>query len=140
MICCVSDDSSKYEKYKETAAAFSIEGGIAGIAVDTNGNYTDLDGQQWICDEIVKYADGSGEYIKRLEKIVLDGSEDEGWANASASDSYRKTTSIVANSIKRSSNNNEVANMLCTQFVKKNINQTYQNDKPSWRNRINIIS
>lgn len=40
--------------------------GLAGIPVDSEGNYTDENGQQWICDEIVKYADGSGKRIQRI--------------------------------------------------------------------------
>lgn len=119
-------DDATWEPFKEITSIISTPNGLAGIPVDSGGNYTDKNRQQWICDEIVKCVDGSGEYIKRVESVVFDGSEDEGWANASASDMYRKTTSIVANSIKMTSNNNEVANILCTQFVKKNINQTYQ--------------
>lgn len=42
--------------------------GLAGIPVDSCGNYTDENGQQWICDEIVKYADGSGKRIQRIYK------------------------------------------------------------------------
>lgn len=119
-------DDATWEPFKEITSIISTPNGLAGIPVDSGGNYTDKNRQQWICDEIVKCVDGSGEYVKRVESVVFDGSEDEGWANASASDMYRKTTSIVANSIKMTSNNNEVANILCTQFVKKNINQTYQ--------------
>ena len=53
--------------------------GLAGIPVDSGGNYTDSNGQQWICDEIVKYADGTGEKVQRTNKIILDGSSDESW-------------------------------------------------------------
>jgi hypothetical protein len=62
-----------YEPYKETTATIPTPNGLSGIPVDSGGNYTDSNGQQWICDEIVKYADGSGEYVKRIEKKVFDG-------------------------------------------------------------------
>ena len=58
---------------KSKTATIPTPNGLAGIKVDSGGNYTDSDGQQWICDEIVKYADGSGAYIKRIAKRVFDG-------------------------------------------------------------------
>lgn len=64
---------TEYETYKETISTIPTENGLAGIPVDSGGNYTDSNGQQWICDEIVKYADGSGEYVQRIEKKVFDG-------------------------------------------------------------------
>lgn len=51
---------------KSTTSTILTENGLAGIPVDSGGNYTDQDGQQWICDEIVKYEDGSGEKIQRI--------------------------------------------------------------------------
>lgn len=48
--------------------------GLAGIPVDSDGNYTDENGQQWICDEIVKYADGSGKRIQRIGMKIIESS------------------------------------------------------------------
>lgn len=58
-------DVTPYEPYKETTATIQTTD-FAGIPVASGGNYTDSNGQQWICDEIVKYADGSGEKIQRV--------------------------------------------------------------------------
>jgi hypothetical protein len=69
--------ATPYEPYKETLSTIPTENGLAGIKVSSGGNYTDSNGQQWICDEIVKYADGSGKHIQRVKKAVFDGSEDE---------------------------------------------------------------
>lgn len=44
--------------------------GLPGIPVNSDGNYTDETGQQWICDEIDCE---KGEYIKRIDCAVLDG-------------------------------------------------------------------
>lgn len=41
--------------------------GLPGIPVSANGNYTDENGQQWICDEI-DFA--KGKYIQRVGKIA----------------------------------------------------------------------
>lgn len=44
--------------------------GLPRIPVNSDGNYTDETGQQWICDEIDCE---KGEYIKRIDCAVLDG-------------------------------------------------------------------
>ena len=49
---------------------------LCGIPVDSGGNYTDSNGQQWICDELIYNADGSGKIIKKTAKIIFNGSED----------------------------------------------------------------
>lgn len=41
--------------------------GLPGIPVDSGGNYTDADGQQWVCDE-VDFA--CGVYVQRIQKIL----------------------------------------------------------------------
>lgn len=49
--------------------------GLPGIPVKSGGNYTDANGQQWICNEI-DFA--RGVYVQRVMEKVFDGSED-GW-------------------------------------------------------------
>lgn len=45
--------------------------GLAGIPVSSGGNYTDSNGQQWVCDEI----DFSiGKYIQRIGRRTIDSS------------------------------------------------------------------
>lgn len=44
--------------------------GLPGIPVSSGGNYTDEDGQQWICDEVDFE---SGVYIQRVNTYVADG-------------------------------------------------------------------
>lgn len=70
MIRLASDADATYEAYKETLSTITTQNGLAGIPVSSGGNYTDESGQQWICDEIIKYADGSGEHVKRVENSV----------------------------------------------------------------------
>lgn len=47
--------------------------GLPGIKVDSGGNYTDSNGQQWICDEMDFKR---GKYVQRIKKVVFNGSED----------------------------------------------------------------
>lgn len=50
----------------------STPNGLPGIPVTSGGNYTDADGQQWICDEI-DFA--RGKYVQRFKMIEFDGAE-----------------------------------------------------------------
>lgn len=74
----ISFDGGEYEPYTETTSTIPTPNGLAGIKVSSGGNYTDENGQQWICDEVVKYADGSGKRIQRIAKAVLNGTESWG--------------------------------------------------------------
>lgn len=49
---------------------------LNGIPVTSGGNYTDANGQQWICDEVDF---NRGVYIHRVGSIMYDGSADELW-------------------------------------------------------------
>lgn len=59
--------ATEYEPYKtpETLTV-STPNGLAGIPVTSGGNYTDSNGQQWICDE-VDFA--RGVYVQRVGRI-----------------------------------------------------------------------
>lgn len=66
-----------YEPYHEPQfASIATPNGLPGIPVSSDGNYTDADGKQWICDEIDF---GRGVYVRRVWKGVFDGSDDERW-------------------------------------------------------------
>lgn len=69
------------------AQNMTIPYSLCGIPVSSGGNYTDINGQQWICDEIDL---GRGVRIQRIAQINLAIVTDwtrgtgNGWANASA--------------------------------------------------------
>ena len=50
--------------------------GLPGIKVDSGGNYTDSNGQQWVCDEMDFKR---GKYVQRIKKVVFNGGKDEVW-------------------------------------------------------------
>ena len=62
-----------YEQYK-TLQELTIQtpNGLSGIPVNSDGNYTDENGQQWICDEIDL---AKGKYIKRINSVTIDGND-----------------------------------------------------------------
>ena len=67
----------------EQTITIPVSGGLPGIPVADGGNYTDANGQQWICDEIDFER---GVYVKRIAKVIYDGSEDEAWAYSGTED------------------------------------------------------
>lgn len=70
--------ATSYEPYKTpSTTTILLSNGLPGIPVTKGGNYTDENGQQYICDEIDF---NRGKYIQRVWKGVFDGSEDELWA------------------------------------------------------------
>ena len=50
----------------------STPGGLPGIPVDSGGNYTDENGQRWLCDEIDL---ARGKYVQRVIELDFDGAE-----------------------------------------------------------------
>lgn len=70
-----------YEPYKTPQTlTISTPGGLPGIPVNSGGNYTDENGQQWVCDKINFKR---GKYIQRVWKETFDGSEN--WSSYSQS-------------------------------------------------------
>lgn len=60
-----------YELYKPAQTLIiPTSGGLPGIRVSSGGNYTDADGQQWVCDEVDL---ANGEMVQRIGKTVVDG-------------------------------------------------------------------
>lgn len=72
----IKDDISIIDVDEQSIATIPISNGLPGIPVTTGGNYTDENGQQYICDEI-DFA--RGKYIQRVWQAEFDGSEDEEW-------------------------------------------------------------
>ena len=72
----IGEVATTYEPYKGQTMTIATPNGLPGIPVTSGGNYIDANGQQWVCDEIDL---DRGVYIKRVDKIVYDGSSDEYW-------------------------------------------------------------
>ena len=99
----VSPSSTAYEPYHEPQSlSISTPTGLPAIPVDTDGNYTDVNGQQWIAD----YVDlKRGKYVQRVWQKTLDGSESWG--------TYISTGYYLANILPEKMSNRE---MLCDQL------------------------
>ena len=69
MIVKKGETNLDYEPYREPQSlTLQTPNGLPGIPVSKDGNYTDADGQQWICDEIDL---GRGKYVQRIEEHIL---------------------------------------------------------------------
>ena len=69
-----ADDMPSYKPY--SGGTLTLDRNFPGIPVTSGGNYTDSDGQQWICDEVDLEREM---YVQRIKTITLDGSDNEGW-------------------------------------------------------------
>ena len=67
--------ATDFEPYKGNIASITTALPLCGIPVSEGGNYTDGNGQRWVCDELVYNADGTGKIIKRFGKFIVDGTE-----------------------------------------------------------------
>lgn len=68
----IGSNATAYEPYKGQILTLQTPNGLPGIPVSSGGNYTDENGQQWVCDEVDF---GRGKYVQRIAKGVYDGSE-----------------------------------------------------------------
>lgn len=67
----IGDKILPFEPYKEPQTlTLKTPNGLPGIPVSTGGNYTDSNGQQWVCDEIDL---AKGKYLQRVKKIFVNG-------------------------------------------------------------------
>lgn len=67
----VGDATVDYVPYIGKRITIPVVGGLRGIPIASGGNYTDVNGKQWICDEIDLT---KGVYIKRVHARVINGS------------------------------------------------------------------
>ena len=67
------DVATPYEPYRAPQLlTLQTPNGLPGVPVDKDGNYTDKNSQQWICDEIDL---GRGKYVQRVKSFILNGNE-----------------------------------------------------------------
>ena len=66
----VGDSGSITVNVDEQSMTIATPNGLHGIPVSSGGNYTDANGQQWICDEIDL---ARGVYVQRCGEIEVDG-------------------------------------------------------------------
>lgn len=114
-----------FEAYNGQTLTATTPNGLPGIAVSSGGNYTDENGQQWICDEI-DFA--RGVYVKRCAKANLGTLS---WKVASNADVF--FTGDLQAYIK-------VAAVMCDRYVYKGTTTSNQNAYGKGNFSISILS
>ena len=64
--------ATTYEPYHEQTLTLPTPNGLPGISVPSGGNYTDQNGQQWICDEVDLER---GVKVQRIDKTAFDSTK-----------------------------------------------------------------
>lgn len=72
-VCLTWNASSPdYEPYREQLLTLPTPNGLPGIPVTSGGNYTDPQGQQWVCDEVDLER---GMKVQRIDKGAFDATK-----------------------------------------------------------------
>ena len=91
-----------YAPYAEQTLTLQTPNALPGIPVTSGGNYTDEDGQQWVCDEVDL---ARGVRVQRITKIKLTSSMGWNVANSKLVDRYYAAFKDIS-----------MAGMFCTHF------------------------
>lgn len=102
--CVVTDSNGNFETSNEstlyvvsddcevkTASIATDALPWCGIPVESGGNYTDSNGQQWICDELIYNADGTGKIVKKCNKLKLAAANITGFVEHTTLGNYFNT-------------------------------------------------
>mgnify|MGYP002770813426 FL=1 len=68
----ISTKSTAYSPYHEQLLTLPTSNGLPGIPVTSGGNYTDENGQQWVCDEVDF---GKSVKVQRIDKGAFDATK-----------------------------------------------------------------
>ena len=98
----------------------STPNGLPGIPVTSGGNYTDADGQQWVCDEIDFER---GKYVQRFKLLEFDGTEDWERHSTNVSESFRFC--LTGTGIRNMKESSEIIRGLSTHYTARSASQTF---------------
>lgn len=71
-IIATVSESTAYSPYREQLLTLPTHNGLPGIPVTSGGNYTDQNGQQWVCDEVDLER---GVKVQRVDKAAFDSTK-----------------------------------------------------------------
>nr|DAG24930.1 MAG TPA: hypothetical protein [Caudoviricetes sp.] len=71
-VALTRDITTTYSPYREQRLTLPTPNGLPGIPVTSGGNYTDENGQQWVCDEVDLER---GVKVQRVDKAAFDNTK-----------------------------------------------------------------
>lgn len=86
-IIATVSESTAYSPYREQLLTLPTPNGLPGIPVTSGGNYTDPQGQQWVCDEVDLER---GVKVQRVDKAAFDSTKTLAEQNAILTTPHRK--------------------------------------------------
>lgn len=108
----IGSTATAYEPYKDGGSiTINTPNGLPGIPVTSGGNYTDANGQMWVCDEIDFER---GVYVQRNMQKVLNGTED--WHISDTTDGKNNRYFLSVSDKKLENNNTEISSILCNAY------------------------
>lgn len=87
--------SPDYEPYREQLLTLPTPNGLPGIPVASGGNYTDPQGQQWVCDEVDLERGVKVQRIKVLNLLDANGFDNNGTWHINAKNYFGAGTSYI---------------------------------------------
>lgn len=119
------DTATPYEPYHEAQSMdISTPNGLPGIPVSSGGNYTDVDGRQWICDE-VDFARGM--YVQRITKKLLTSTGKYALSSTAISNKFRiLINDISANTVLPVKTPDKIGAVMADFLFAKSANETYK--------------
>ena len=84
----IGTEATEYESYREQLLVLQTPNGLPGIPVTSGGNYTDENGQQWVCDEVDLER---GVKVQRVDKTSFDNTKTLAEQNAILATSVETT-------------------------------------------------
>lgn len=107
-----------YSPYREQLLTLPTPNGLHGISVPAGGNYTDQNGQQWVCDEVDLER---GVKVQRVESRRILSSE--------VKDTLLGVNScyIIEQNIARPANNRQIGHIMCTHLERNSWNRVVDN-------------
>lgn len=116
--------ATAYKPYTGSTAAITSALPLCGLPVTEGGNYTDSNGQQWVCDELIYNANGTGKVVKRTAAFTFDGSDDESWGLSGSK--KRIVSSITKGIVKFADDIDDVVLCLCNTLTPVSPDSTYK--------------
>lgn len=114
---------TSYSPYREQLITLPTPNGLPGIPVTSGGNYTDQNGQQWVCDEVDLERGVKVQRVGEAKILSARVSNDPKWYDANKSYSYEVSQFTLP--FAQNSSIGIIGIDMCDRFVMANFSDFY---------------